>query len=129
MKDGDRESVFLLSPWFFFLCKAEQGSIIKSVFLHDFKSYNIIRKSANQMKVCLCKNINRAKGTPKKPLSLSPLRGRKMMSNKNKSRIRQYGSFLLCSILCVVFLAVPVRAAGSYEDIDAAEVEELHHNG
>ena len=44
-----------------------------------------------------------------------------MMSNKNKSRMRQYGSLLLCSILCVVFLAVPVRAAGSYEDIDAAE--------
>ena len=34
-----------------------------------------------------------------------------MMSNKNKSRIRQYGSLLLCSILCVVFLAAPVRAA------------------
>ena len=33
------------------------------------------------------------------------------MSNKNKSRIRQYGSLLLCSILCVVFLAAPVRAA------------------
>ena len=44
-----------------------------------------------------------------------------MMSNKNKSRMRQYGSLLLCSILCVVFLAAPVRAAGSYEDIDAAE--------
>ena len=38
-------------------------------------------------------------------------KGRKMMSNKNKSRIRQYGSLLLCSILCVVFLAAPVRAA------------------
>ena len=34
-----------------------------------------------------------------------------MMSNKNKSRIRQYGSLLLCSILYVVFLAAPVRAA------------------
>ena len=34
-----------------------------------------------------------------------------MMSDKNKSRIRQYGSLLLCSILCVVFLAAPVRAA------------------
>lgn len=34
-----------------------------------------------------------------------------MMSNKNKSRIRQYRSLLLCSILCVVFLAAPVRAA------------------
>lgn len=44
-----------------------------------------------------------------------------MMSNKNKSRIRQYGSLLLCSILCVVFLAAPVRAADSHEDIDAAE--------
>lgn len=33
------------------------------------------------------------------------------MSNKNKSRIRQYGSLLLCSILYVVFLAAPVRAA------------------
>ena len=44
-----------------------------------------------------------------------------MMSNKNKSRMRQYGSLLLCSILCVVFLAAPVGAAGSYEDIDAAE--------
>ena len=44
-----------------------------------------------------------------------------MMSNKNKSRMRQYGSFLLCSILCVVFLAAPVRAAGLDEDIDAAE--------
>ena len=38
-------------------------------------------------------------------------KGRKMMSNKNKSRIRQYRSLLLCSILCVVFLAAPVRAA------------------
>lgn len=38
-------------------------------------------------------------------------KGRKMMSNKNKSRIRQYGSLLLCSILYVVFLAAPVRAA------------------
>ena len=44
-----------------------------------------------------------------------------MMSNKNKSRMRQYGSLLLCSILCVVFLAAPVRAADLYEDIDAAE--------
>lgn len=44
-----------------------------------------------------------------------------MMSNKNKSRIRRYGSLLLCSILCVVFLATPVRAADSHEDIDAAE--------
>ena len=44
-----------------------------------------------------------------------------MMSNKNKSRIRRYGSLLLCSILCVVFLAAPVRAADSHEDIDAAE--------
>ena len=43
------------------------------------------------------------------------------MSNKNKSRIRQYGSLLLCSILCVVFLAAPVRAADLDEDIDAAE--------
>ena len=43
------------------------------------------------------------------------------MSNKNKSRIRRYGSLLLCSILCVVFLAAPVRAADSHEDIDAAE--------
>ena len=43
-----------------------------------------------------------------------------MMSNNNKSRIRQYGSLLLCSILCVVFLAAPVRAADSDEDIDAA---------
>ena len=43
-----------------------------------------------------------------------------MMSNKNKSRMRQYGSLLLCSILCVVFLAAPVRAADSDEDIDAA---------
>lgn len=34
-----------------------------------------------------------------------------MMSNKNKSRIRQYGSLLLCSILCVVFLTAPVWAA------------------
>ena len=44
-----------------------------------------------------------------------------MMSNKNKSRMRQYGSLLLCSILCVVFLAIPVRAADLEEDIDAAE--------
>lgn len=44
-----------------------------------------------------------------------------MMSNKNKSRIRRYGSLLLCSILCVVFLVAPVRAADSHEDIDAAE--------
>ena len=44
-----------------------------------------------------------------------------MMSNKNKSRMRQYGSLLLCSILCVVFLAAPVRAADLDEDIDAAE--------
>ena len=44
-----------------------------------------------------------------------------MMSNKNKRRIRQYGSLLLCSILCVVFLAAPVRAADSHEDIDATE--------
>ena len=44
-----------------------------------------------------------------------------MMSNKNKSRMRQYGSLLLCSILCIVFLAVPVRAAELVEDIDAAE--------
>ena len=43
------------------------------------------------------------------------------MSNKNKSRMRQYGSLLLCSILCVVFLALPVRAADLEEDIDAAE--------
>ena len=43
------------------------------------------------------------------------------MSNKNKSRMRQYGSLLLCSILCVVFLAIPVRAADLEEDIDAAE--------
>lgn len=43
------------------------------------------------------------------------------MSNKNKSRMRQYGSLLLCSILCVVFLAFPVRAADLEEDIDAAE--------
>ena len=43
------------------------------------------------------------------------------MSNKNKSRMRQYGSLLLCSILCVVFLAAPVRAAELDEDIDAAE--------
>ena len=43
------------------------------------------------------------------------------MSNKNKSRMRQYGSLLLCSILCVVFLAAPVRAADLDEDIDAAE--------
>ena len=42
-----------------------------------------------------------------------------MMSYKNKSRIRQCGSLLLCSILCVVFLAAPVRAAND-EDIDAA---------
>lgn len=42
-----------------------------------------------------------------------------MMSNKNKSRIRQYGSFLLCSILCVVFLVIPARAADLEEDIDA----------
>ena len=33
------------------------------------------------------------------------------MSNKSKSRMRQYGSLLLCSILCVVFLVTPVRAA------------------
>ena len=44
-----------------------------------------------------------------------------MMSNKNKSRMRQYGSLLLCSILCVVFLAAPVRAADLDEDIDATE--------
>ena len=43
-----------------------------------------------------------------------------MMSYKNKSGIRQCGSRLLCSILCVVFLAAPVRAADSDEDIDAA---------
>ena len=43
------------------------------------------------------------------------------MSNKNKSRMRQYGSLLLCSILCVVFLAIPVRAADLEGDIDAAE--------
>ena len=43
-----------------------------------------------------------------------------MMSYKNKSGIRQCGSLLLCSILCVVFLAAPVRAADSDEDIDAA---------
>ena len=43
-----------------------------------------------------------------------------MMSYKNKSGIRQCGSPLLCSILCVVFLAAPVRAADSDEDIDAA---------
>ena len=44
-----------------------------------------------------------------------------MMSNKKKSRIRQYGCLLLFSILCVVFLAAPVRAADSHEDIDVAE--------
>ena len=44
-----------------------------------------------------------------------------MMSNKNKSRMRQYGSLLWCSILCVVFLAAPVRAADLDEDIDATE--------
>ncbi len=43
------------------------------------------------------------------------------MNNKNKSRMWQYGSLLLCSILCVVFLAIPVRAADLEEDIDAAE--------
>ena len=43
-----------------------------------------------------------------------------MMSYKNKSGIRQCGSLLLCSILCVVFLAATVRAADSDEDIDAA---------
>lgn len=43
-----------------------------------------------------------------------------MMSYKNKSRIRRCGSLLLCSILCVVFLAAPVRAADLDEDIDAA---------
>ena len=42
-----------------------------------------------------------------------------MMSYKNKSGIRQCGSLLLCSILCVVFLAAPVRVADSDEDIDA----------
>lgn len=35
--------------------------------------------------------------------------------------MRQYGSLLLCSILCVVFLAAPVRAADLDEDIDATE--------
>ena len=44
-----------------------------------------------------------------------------MMNNKNKSRMWQYGSLLLCSILCVVFLAIPVRAADLEGDIDAAE--------
>ena len=44
-----------------------------------------------------------------------------MMSNKNKSRMRQYESLLLCSILCVAFLVAPVRAADLDEDIDAAE--------
>lgn len=44
-----------------------------------------------------------------------------MMSNKNKSRMRQYGSLLLCSILCIMFLAAPIRAADLDEDIDAAE--------
>ena len=44
-----------------------------------------------------------------------------MMSNKNKSRMRQYGSLLLCSILCVMFLMIPARAADLDEDIDAAE--------
>ena len=43
------------------------------------------------------------------------------MNNKNKSRMWQYGSLLLCSILCVVFLAIPVRAADLEGDIDAAE--------
>ena len=43
-----------------------------------------------------------------------------MMSYKNKSGIRQCGSLLLCSILCVVFLAAPVRVADLDEDIDAA---------
>ena len=48
-------------------------------------------------------------------------KGIKMMSYNNKSKIRQYGSLLLCSILCVVFLSAPVRAADLDEDIDAAE--------
>lgn len=43
------------------------------------------------------------------------------MNNKNKSRMWQYGSLLLCSILCVVFLTAPVRATDLEEDIDAAE--------
>lgn len=43
-----------------------------------------------------------------------------MMSYKNKSRIRQRGSLLLCSILCVVFLASPLRVADLDEDIDVA---------
>lgn len=43
-----------------------------------------------------------------------------MMSYRNKSRIRQRGILLLCSILCVVFLAAPLREADFDEDIDAA---------
>ena len=57
-----------------------------------------------------------------------------MMSNKNKSRIRQYGSFLLCSILCVVFLAATVRAAETTvtakpqsEVVKAAWYEDSYH--
>lgn len=45
-----------------------------------------------------------------------------MTSYKNKSRIRQCGSLLLCSILCVVFLVAPVRAADLDEDIDVADI-------
>lgn len=45
-----------------------------------------------------------------------------MMSYKNKSRIRQCGSLLLCSIICVVFLVAPVRAADLDEDIDVADI-------
>ena len=41
--------------------------------------------------------------------------------NRKKSRIRQCGSLLLCGILCIIFLAVPARAAGSEADREAAE--------
>ena len=56
------------------------------------------------------------------------------MGNKNKSRMRQYGSLLLCSILCVVFLAATVRAAETTvtakpqsEVVKAAWYEDSYH--
>ena len=39
----------------------------------------------------------------------------------------QYGSLLLCSILCVVFLVTPVRAAESDEEIKVAWYEDSYH--